>query len=131
MQKLLIVAAMSAAAAVLPTVPVAAQQMDRALVIYGGDKCPTNAAGEEIVVCYRRPEGERYRIPKELRTPIEITPENRSWAAKANETLSAGAATGIGSCSAIGAGGWSGCWAQQMRAAKAERRANAANDPTP
>ena len=117
------------AAALLLPVPAMAQQTDRVLVIYGNDKCPTNASGEQIVVCTIRPEGERFRIPKELRTPLVITPENQSWAAKANDTLNAGAASGIGSCSAVGAGGWSGCWAQQMRAAKAQRRAEAAERP--
>ena len=117
------------AAALMLPVPAMAQQADRVLVIYGNDKCPTNASGEQIVVCTIRPEGERFRIPKELRTPLVITPENQSWAAKANDTLNAGAASGIGSCSAVGAGGWSGCWAQQMRAAKAQRRAEAAERP--
>ncbi len=106
--------------------PALAQQTDRVLVIFGNDKCPTNAAGEEIVVCARRPEGERYRIPKELRSPIIITPENQSWATKANDTLNAGAASGTGSCSASGPGGWTGCWAQQMRDAKRQRQAAAA-----
>ena len=117
------------AAALMLPVAAMAQQADRVLVIYGNDKCPTNASGEQIVVCTIRPEGERFRIPKELRTPLVITPENQSWAAKANDTLNAGAASGIGSCSAVGAGGWSGCWAQQMRAAKAQRRAEAAERP--
>ncbi len=111
------------AATALPATAAFAQSADRVLVIYGNDKCPTNASGEEIYVCARRPDSERYRIPKELRTPIEITPENRSWAMRANETLSAGAGSGIGSCSAVGPGAWTGCWAQQMRAARAERRA--------
>ena len=117
------------AAALMLPVPAMAQQADRVLVIYGNDKCPTNASGEQIVVCTIRPEGERFRIPKELRTPLVITPENQSWAAKANDTLNAGAASGIGSCSAVGPGGWSGCWAQQMRAAKAQRRGQAAERP--
>ncbi len=102
--------------------PALAQQADRVLVIFGNDKCPTNASGEQIVVCSRRPEGERYRIPKEMRTPILITPENQSWAAKANDTLDAGGASGAGSCTASGPGGNIGCWAQQMRAAKRQRQ---------
>lgn len=103
--------------------PALAQQADRVLVIFGNDKCPTNASGEQIVVCSRRPEGERYRIPKEMRTPIIITPENQSWAAKANDTLDAGAGSGVGSCTTSGPGGNIGCWAQQMRAAKRQRQA--------
>ncbi len=105
-----------------------AQQTDRVLILYGNDKCPTNASGEQIVVCSRRPESERYRIPKELRSPILITPENQSWAAKANDTLNAGGASGTGSCSAQGPGGWTGCWVQQMRDAKRQRQAASAED---
>lgn len=129
MKKLLSLA-LSAAFAATPMLatPALAQQADRVLVLFGNDKCPTNASGEQIVVCSRLPESERYRIPKELRTPILITPENQSWAAKANDTLNAGAATGTGSCSAVGAGGWTGCWAQQMRDAKRQRQAQAAED---
>jgi hypothetical protein len=48
--------------------PALAQSSDRVLVIFGKDKCPTDSTGNEIVVCSRRPEAERYRIPKELRT---------------------------------------------------------------
>jgi hypothetical protein len=125
MTRSLIFAAVAAFA--LPiAMPASAQQTDRVLIIYGNDKCPTNASGEEIVVCARRPEGERFRIPKELRTPIIVTPENASWATKANDAMNAGSASGIGSCSAAGGGGWTGCWAEQMRAAKRQRQLDAA-----
>lgn len=127
MKKLLSLALGAAfAAAPMLGAPALAQQTDRVLVLYGNDKCPTNASGQEIVVCSRRPEGERFRIPKELRSPIVITPENQSWAAKANDTLNAGGASGAGSCSAVGPGGWTGCWAQQMRDAKRQRQADSA-----
>ncbi len=132
MKKLLSIALGSAFVATsMLAVPAAAQQADRVLILYGDDKCPTNASGEQIVVCSRRPESERYRIPKELRSPILITPENQSWAAKANETMDAGAASGIGSCSAVGAGGGTGCFVQQMRAAKRQRKADAAESSVP
>ncbi len=121
----------AALATVALAAPAAAQRTDRVLVLYGNDKCPTNSSGEEIVVCSRVPESERYRIPKELRSPLVITPENQSWAAKANDTLNAGASTGTGSCSAVGAGGWTGCWAQQMRDSKRQRANTAAQDAVP
>lgn len=92
---------------------------ERVLTIFGEDKCPADT------ICVRAPENERYRIPKQFRNDGTIKPENQSWAARAESTLSAGAKTGIGSCSAVGSGGWSGCWAQQMRAARAEAKANA------
>lgn len=108
---------------VLAPTPAAAQYAERVLIIYGDDDCPTNASGEEIVVCSRRPESERYRIPKELR-PRSQSPEAQSWAARSAATLDNGA-SGTGSCSSVGAGGWTGCWAEQMRAARAERKAEA------
>ena len=108
-----------------------AQQTDRVLILYGDDTCPTNASGEQIVVCTRRPESERYRIPKELRGPVLITPENQSWAAKANDTLDAGAATGIGSCSAVGPGGGSGCFVQRARKYKRQRQVDAVEAAAP
>lgn len=36
------------------------------LTVYGEDSCP-KAQGDEIVVCARQPESERYRIPKRIR----------------------------------------------------------------
>ncbi len=132
MKKLLAIAlGLASAATPMFATPALAQQTDRVLILYGNDKCPTNASGQEIVVCARRPEAERYRIPKELRSPIVITPENQSWAAKANDTLNAGGASGTGSCSAQGPGGWTGCWAQQMRDAKRQRQQDAAESSVP
>ncbi len=96
------------------------------LVLYGNEKCPTNRDGDEIVVCERRSADEQFRVPKELRNMV-ITPENRSWAAKAQDTLNAGSGVNsIGSCSAVGAGGATGCFGQASRAyraARAEQRA--------
>lgn len=88
------------------------------LVIYGNDKCPTNADGNEIVVCVRRPAEERYRIPKELRDQ-EVTPQRESWAVRARDNMGVGA-TGIGSCSTVGPGGGIGCGAREIQSGKAE-----------
>ena len=89
------------------------------VTVYGKDACPKGGK-DEIVVCAHEPESERYRIPKNLREAPLISPEREAWAKRAESTLAAGKA-GTGSCTAIGAGGWTGCWAEQMRAAKAER----------
>jgi hypothetical protein len=103
----------------LPTTASAQIANERVLTIFGNDKCPANT------ICVVAKESERYRIPKQFRNSGPIKPENQAWGARAEATLSAGARTGIGSCSATGSGGWTGCWAQQMRAARAEAAAAA------
>jgi len=92
------------------------------LVLYGNQRCPTNKDGAEVVVCVRRGAEEQFRIPKELRE-FEVTPENQAWAARTESVLAEGSGVnGIGSCSASGAGGASGCFLQQARRNRAENR---------
>ncbi|PVX28488.1 hypothetical protein [Sphingomonas pokkalii] len=93
------------------------------LIIYGNDKCPTNKNGEEIVVCQRLDEGERFRIPKTIRDTTPTSPQKgESWAVRSQDALTAGN-FGTGSCSTVGAGGGTGCFVQRATAARAERRA--------
>ena len=113
MRKLLISALMLTPLAV--PLPVLAQANDRVLTVFGDDKCPENT------ICVRAPEAERYRIPKNLREAPSIAPNRQAWAARVPSVLDAGAKSGIGSCTASGPGGWTGCYAQQMRQARAER----------
>ena len=97
------------------------------LVVYGKDPCPRGQDGD-IVVCARRGENERYRIPEALREDgTQDDPESQSWAARA-ESLEYVGRTGIQSCSTVGPGGFTGCWAEMMRAARSERR-NAKGEP--
>ncbi len=103
-----------------------AQYVDGALIIYGNDKCPTNSSGEETVVCARRPEGERFRIPKELRLGGKFA-ESQSWTKRSESTLNTGA-SGIGSCSAIGPGGFTGCMNQQFRSARQAKKEDKASE---
>lgn len=110
----------AASALALPALPALAQNAPQngVLVIYGDDKCPTNADGDEIVICVRRPAGERFRIPSELRD-AEVSPQRESWAVRQRSALTAGD-TGIGSCSAVGPGGGIGCATREIQAGKAE-----------
>lgn len=113
-------------------VPAGAQNAPQngVLVIYGKDKCPTNVNGDEIVVCQRMDEQERFRIPKQLRE-LQVTPQNESWAMRQESALDAGG-TGIGSCSTVGPGGGIGCTQNEIGAAKREsntRRRAAAEIP--
>jgi hypothetical protein len=96
------------------------------LVLYGNQRCPTDNAGNEIVVCSRRSAQEQFRVPKELRE-LEITPENESWAVRSGTALEAGAGVNtIGSCSAVGPGGQTGCFNQRVRESRREDAARAA-----
>lgn len=93
------------------------------LVLYGNERCPTDAGGNEVVVCVRRSAAEQFRVPKELRE-FQVTPQNESWAKREVATTSAGVGvSSIGSCSVVGPGGQTGCFAQAARAAKAENKA--------
>ena len=98
-------------------VPAANERVTR-VVVYGNDPCP-RGSGDEIVVCARRPDNERYRIPEELRG--EGLRESESWAVRAQSLETVGD-TGIQSCSTVGPGGFTGCWEEMMRQAREARR---------
>lgn len=106
---------------VLAPLPAFAQTQDRFIIIYGSDRCPSSA-GQEIVVCVRQPETERYRIPKDLREN-EISPSNMSWAQRAKSVEYVGK-SGAQSCSAEGSGGWTGCMKKIFAEARAQREAD-------
>jgi hypothetical protein len=88
------------------------------MIVYGDDPCPPST-DDTIVVCARKKEGDRYRIPEVLRGDPD-DPKNRSWADRATALEYAGR-TGIGSCSTVGSGGASGCFNQLVNAYRAER----------
>lgn len=115
-----------ALAAIPMLMPAAAQAQNAAqngvLVIYGNDKCPTNSNGEEIVVCKRLDEAERYRIPTNLREQGGPPQKTESWAVRSEDAMTSGN-FGTGSCSTTGAGGGTGCFVRQATAARAETRA--------
>ena len=91
------------------------------LIVYGEDECPQGGP-EEIVVCARLPDEERYRIPPGLRSNPNDR-RNESWTNRAIE-LSYVGRSGIGSCSPVGPGGFVGCHNELVRQARAERRAS-------
>jgi hypothetical protein len=102
------------------TVPVTAEEDLKVnqLIVYGDDPCPASTR-DEITVCARRPENDRYRIPAPLRGTDR--PENNSWAVRASELQYVGR-TGIQSCSPVGPGGFTGCLSQFINQARAERQ---------
>lgn len=88
------------------------------VIVYGSDACP-QSRGEEITVCARKPESERYRIPEGLRD--HPSPENEAWTNRVTSYERVGAA-GTQSCSAVGAGGWTGCMRNFVGNAYAEKK---------
>jgi hypothetical protein len=116
---LVLIGAAAAAATAAPAQD-AGQERIRRVIVYGDDPCPRGPAGE-IVICGRRAERDRYRIPEELRDTPGSDPESTSWAVRA-ESMEYVGATGIQSCSTVGPGGSTGCWQQLMRQARKERQ---------
>lgn len=121
--RLLIASIASLAAALVTAAPAAAQQVAEPkvnqLIVYGSDKCP-ESTDDTITVCARKEEAERFRIPKNLREPVN-RPSSEAWNNKvlAYETVGA---SGTNSCSSTGAGGWTGCSAKLINAAYAEKK---------
>lgn len=122
MSKLLLTAATATLVAglALPAGPALAQRGKVSeIIVYGTDPCP-RSTDDDVVVCARRPEAERFRIPELLRSNGTLQ-ERQSWTKQA-EALSTVGATGIGSCSAVGPGGATGCAQQEINRAFRERR---------
>ncbi|CAN5201499.1 hypothetical protein BH10PSE13_BH10PSE13_16090 [soil metagenome] len=90
------------------------------VIVYGQDPCPSSG-GDEITVCARLAEKERYRIPEGLRTDPN-DPKVQSWLNRAQSIEYVGR-EGTDSCSPVGGGGFTGCFQKMARAAKAERKA--------
>lgn len=90
------------------------------VIVYGQDKCEQSSP-DEIVVCNRLPETERYRVPPMLRgNPLDV--RNEAWANKVVALERVGR-FGTDSCSPTGLGGFTGCTQALLAGAKAERQA--------
>ena len=120
--------ALAATALVFP--PAAARGQDppervEAVTVYGDDPCP-KSQGEDIVICGRKPESERYRIPKELRRSRDER-RGAAWTTRVAEMEEATRFTKPNSCSAVGSWGQTGCLEAAIRDWVAARRAARAN----
>ncbi len=114
---------------VAPAAPSLAQNSKVSeIIVYGTDPCP-RSTDDEIVVCARKPEAERYRIPERLRQGGSLQ-SRQSWAARA-KTFETVGATGTNSCSPVGPGGFTGCVTQVIRQAFDERGEQVSADTTP
>jgi hypothetical protein len=126
MGKLLIALAASATAAIgafaIPAPATAQQNAIAEIIVFGNDPCP-RSTDDQVVVCARRPESERYRIPPNMRqsgTPQQM----QSWAVRSKSLETVGS-TGINSCSPVGPAGYTGCLQKVIKEARGERQKQA------
>lgn len=97
-------------------------ERERHVIVYGNDTCPAPETEDEIVVCGRQPEEERYRIPRELRRNPDDRRET-GWGAAALDLDDAQRWTRPNGCSPVGSNGQTGCSQDMIRQWYAERRA--------
>ena len=122
-------AALGLAALLAPATPSLAQRGKVSeVIVYGTDPCP-RSADDEIVICARKDERERYRIPEQLRQGGSLQ-SRQAWAARARSFETVGA-TGTNSCSPVGPGGFTGCVNQIIRQAFDERGEQVSSESTP
>lgn len=91
------------------------------VIVYGEDKCEQSSP-DEIVVCNRMPEQDRYRVPQIFRGGDPLDPRNQAWLNRVTAMERVGR-FGTDSCSPVGLGGFTGCTQQLVAGAKAERQA--------
>ena len=98
------------------------------IIVYGNDPCP-RSTDDEVVVCARKPEADRYRIPEKLRSsgPRQT---REAWASRAKAFETVGS-TGINSCSPVGPAGFTGCLKQVIDQARAENKEAAEGNAPP
>jgi hypothetical protein len=95
------------------------QPRQRFVTVFDNEACPKPTSADEVVVCARLPGSEVFRIPEPLRkaqTRQSVLTQNRALLLGDG---TGGAGNSIGSCSVVGAAGFTGCdrrhaeaWAQ-------------------
>jgi hypothetical protein len=121
-------AAGTAIAAAVPA-PAEAQSGGQVEVaVFGTDPCPRSSESQ-IVVCKHYPENQRYRLAPS-QNPQGTRQQRESWARK-SQVLKTVGATGIGSCSPVGPGGFTGCLTQEIKQARRENREQQSQDQPP
>lgn len=134
MRRLILIAVLAVAAVSGTAVPALAQSSlkppastdgtqprEKLVIVYGNDACPKSEDKNEIIVCSRRPDEERYRIPPAVRNDI-----GKPGAGSRNALVGqapGGAGGSIGSCTNIGPGGGTGCQQQMQDNYRAEKKA--------
>jgi hypothetical protein len=112
------------------SLPASAQQQQRTreIIVFGTDPCP-RSTDDEVVVCARRPEKERYRLPEALR-PTGPPQLSQSWSVRSKALATVGQ-TGPGTCSGVGPGGDFGCAIRDIQKGVDERGEQDSQDAPP
>lgn len=125
---LLALLATAGASLAIPADAQTAPQRTREIIVFGTDPCP-RTTDDEVVVCARRPEKDRYRLPEALR-PTGPPQLSQSWATRSKALATVGS-TGPGTCSGVGPGGVEGCTLRDIQQGLAERAEQDAADTPP
>ena len=134
MRRLILLAALAAAPAFAQSQLKPAESSDgtrpreKLVIVYGNDACPKSGDPNEIIVCSRHPDEERYRIPPSIRNE-GVKPGSVRNGALVRGDAPGGAGGSIGSCTPIGPGGGTGCQQQIQDAYRAEKRAARGKPP--
>ena len=133
MLKAVLAAGLLGSAAMFATASASAQEASSSgsriaeIIVYGNDPCP-RSTDDEVVVCARKPESERFRIPERLREGGSLQ-SRQAWANRAR-SFEVVTRRGIGSCDAVGFAGQGGCLQKMIDQARAEAdEAEAGNVP--
>jgi hypothetical protein len=121
-------AAMIAGASVLPAPAKAQADSVSEIIVYGSDPCPRSTE-DQVVVCARKPETERYRLPEKYR-PSGTRQQREAWTNKARALETVGS-TGTNSCSPVGPGGFTGCLTQVIKQARTDNRERSQDSAVP
>ena len=121
-------AAMIAGASVLPAPAKAQADSVSEIIVYGSDPCPRSTE-DQVVVCARKPEAERYRLPEKYR-PSGTRQQREAWTNKARALETVGS-TGTNSCSPVGPGGFTGCLTQVIKQARTDNRERTQDSAVP
>jgi len=127
---LAIAALMTGFAAVQPVSAQTTPNSDRVneIIVFGTDPCP-RSTDDQVVVCKRVGEEERFRIPERLREGGSLQ-QRQAWANKVRSIERVGR-TGIQSCSPVGPAGYTGCLTKIIEQARGERKQQADDEIPP
>src|SRR5688572_33045237 len=105
---------LTAGLAALPAPALAQEPRVNEIIVFGTDPCP-RSTDDEVVVCARKPEADRYRIPEKFRQGGPLA-KRQSWANRAI-AFETQMGNGLNSCSPVGPAGFTGCHQQLINQA--------------